>query len=304
VPLAYLILAHRQPPLVARLFAALHHPADTFVLHFDARAPAELHALGRRLAAAHRNVRLLRPRPIFWGGPAMMEAQVEAMAAALAAGPDWTHFINLTGQDFPLRGRDAILARLAEAGPGRSFVGWFDPLAPPQPWRNAAERVGRFHPPWPWLHRALALPGLGRRLRAAAGWTNRLPALPGYRRPPPPFRYFGGPNHVVLARAAVRHLVHDPAARRIRRWLRGAAHSDEIVFQSVLLNSPLAPTVVNASLREIDFPPHAPHPRTFTAADLPRLLASPALFARKFDLAADPGVVAALAARLPVSLPA
>jgi hypothetical protein len=136
------------------------------------------------------------------------------------------------------------------------------------------------------------------------GWQNQLPWVPGWRRRRPDFfHYYGGANHVALNRAAARLVARDPAARRIRRWLRGAAHSDEIVFQSILLNSPLAPTLVNASLREIDFPAGSPHPRVFTRADLPRLLASAALFARKFDEAVDPGVCLTLAARLQVTSP-
>jgi len=289
--LAYVILAHRQPLQVARLFGALHHRDDLFVLH-------SLHALGRQLAARHANVRVLPARAIIWGGPEMIDTQIEAMALALQVDPQWSHLLNLTGQDFPLKTRAEVVARLAQ-DPGRSFVSWFDPLQRPRFWKNARERIARYHPAWPWLHRLLAVPGLGRRVRALFGWTNQRPWIPGYRRPFPGFfRYFGGANHVVLARAAVRHLVHDPAARRIRRWLRGAAHSDEIVFQSVLLNSPLAPSLANESLREIDFPLHSAHPRTFTAADLPRLLASPALVARKFDLAADSAVFDSLEARV------
>lgn len=292
--LAFLILAHKNPVQVARLFHAIYHPGDTFVLHFDRRADDSLHDLGRQTTRRHANVHLLPAREIFWGGPDMAEVQIEAMRVALHAGSGWTHFINLTGQDFPLKSREEIIARL-DAAPGRSHLSWFDPLQSPALWRNARERMTRYHLAWPWLHHLLALPGFGRRMRSVFGWQNQLPHLPGYqRRWPNFFHYYGGANHVILARAAVRHLVESPAARRIRRWLHAAGHSDEILFQSVLLNSRLASTLVNETLREIDFPPHSPHPRVFTSADLPRLLASPALFARKFDLETDAGIVSAL----------
>lgn len=293
--LAFLILAHRQPAQVARLFETVYHPDDCFVLHFDRRAPEELHALGRELSAKHPNVCVLPAREIVWGGPQMAETQIQAMAIALVSHPRWTHFLNLTGQDFPLRNRAGMLARLE---PGRSYLSWFDPLSDGL-WRNARERLQRRHLAWPWLQRLLAVPGLGRRLRALLGWRGRVPSVPGWRRHlPRSFHCYGGANHVVLARAAARYLVADPAALRIRRWMRGAAHSDELVFQTVLLNSPLAPTLVNTSLREIDFPRDAPHPRTFTQADLPRLLGSDALVARKFDVTVDAGVLDILQSRL------
>lgn len=296
--LAFLILAHRLPSQAARLFDALYHHEDTFVLHFDRRAPAELHALGRGLASSHPNVHLLRPRRIVWGGPMMAEVQVEAMATALDRGPIWTHFLNLTGQDFPLKSRDEMLARF-EAAPEKSYLSWFDPLDTAGLWNNASERLSRYHLSWPWLQQLLGLPGIGRRIRQLFGWKNQFPRLPGYRRRWPEFfRYYGGANHVALSRAAASYLVNDPRALRIRRWLHASAHSDEILFQSALLNSPLAPTVVNETLREIDFPLHSSHPRTFTCEDLPRLLESPALLARKFDSLTDAVVLDRLESRI------
>lgn len=296
--LAFLILAHRLPSQVARLFTALYHQDDIFVLHIDPRAPASLHTLGRDLARSHHNVHLLRSRRIVWGGPVMGEVQIEAMATALDCDSRWTHFLNLTGQDFPLKSREEMLARFA-AAPEKSYISWFDPLDAEQLWSNARERITRYHLTWPWLHRLLGIPGIGRRLRQLCGWKNQLPWLPRYqRRWPDFFRYYGGANHVALSRAAATYLVEDPAACRIRRWLHAAGHPDEILFQSALLNSPLAPTLVNETLREIDFPRHSPHPRTFTSADLPRLLESPALLARKFDAGTDATVLDRLESRV------
>jgi len=284
VAIAYHLLAHKNPAQVERLFRVLYHPGDVFVLHFDRSAPRALHALGERLASAHSNVRVLRPRKILWGGSAMAEVQIAAMQAALKLGGAWTHFINLTGQDFPLKSRAEVLARL---DPARSYLTWFNPVESGL-WNNARTRLTRYHLHWPWLNALLAVPGLGRMLRALCGWINQLPYVPRCsRRWPDFFVYYGGSNHVALSRVTARYLVEAPDAVRIRRWLLPAGHSSEIVFQSVLLNSPLVDTLVNENWREIDFPMHAPNPRTFTTSDLPQLLACPALYGRKFDEQVD-----------------
>ncbi|ACB76528.1 glycosyl transferase [Opitutus terrae] len=295
--LALLILAHKNPHQVARLFRAVYRPVDVVVLHFDRRSSRELHQLGANLARAHPNVVVLPSRTVLWGGYEMAAAQIDAMAAALRVRSDWHHFINLTGQDFPLQSTDAIDARLA-AEPEANYVSWFDPMTSTF-WSNARQRILRYHLEWPWLDRLLRVPGFGRRLRALLGWRNRLPHLPGFERKWPDFHYYGGSNHVILSRAACQHVVSDPQALRIRRWLKHAGHANEIVFPSVMLNSPLAHTVVNTDLREIDFPLHAPHPRTFTSRDWDRLNASPMLIARKFDEAVDGAILDRLAARLP-----
>lgn len=284
--LAHLILAHKNPAQAARLFRALWHPEDVIVLHADRSAPGELHDLFRDLARQHSNVVVLPSRRILWGGAVMAEVQIAAAAAALARDARWTHFFTLSGQDFPIQPRAAIIARMATA-PEASWVSWFDPLVEPH-WKNARARLERYYLEWPWLNRLLRVPGLGRRLGALLGWKNRLPQLPGFRRRWPDFRYFGGSNHVVLSRAACHHLVADPRARAITRWLRHSAHANEIIFQSVLLNSPFADRIINDNLRWIDFPrPDSPNPRTLVAADFDRLVASPKLFARKFDDTVD-----------------
>lgn len=287
--LAILILAHKNARQVARLFDVIHRPEDLILLHFERRASAALHRLGLQLAREHSNVVLLRPRAVLWGGYRMIGVQLEAIAAALRRPVPWTHFINLTGQDFPLKPTVEIADYLA-ARPDTSYVSWFDPVYQPF-WNDARERLDRYYFEWPWLDRVLRVRGLGRHLRRILRWQNDLPHITGYRRPWPNFHYYGGANHVILNRAACNYVTSDPAARDVARWLRHSAHANEILFQTVLLNSPLAPTIVNTHLREIDFPPHSPHPRTFTSADFDRLTRSPKFFARKFDETVDARVL-------------
>ncbi|MEO6567241.1 MAG: beta-1,6-N-acetylglucosaminyltransferase [Opitutaceae bacterium] len=295
--LTYHILAHKNAAQIARLFRTLSHPDDFFVLHFDRRAPAALHALGRELAAKHTNVRVQPAETVVWGGPKISNLQIGAMAIALAQGAGWTHFINLTGQDFPLCSRGERIARINRR-PTANYLSWFDPLKTTH-WSNARERLERWHLHSAVLARLLRLPGLGRRLRAALGWGNQLPYVPGLRRRWPDFfLYFGGSNYTVLTREACRHIVSDPVANRIRRWLDHSAHADEIVFQSILHSGALAPTLVNQDWREIDFPSHSPHPRTFLRSDLERLSATENLFARKFDEQVDSEILDRLEQRV------
>jgi hypothetical protein len=114
----------------------------------------------------------------------------------------------------------------------------------------------------------------------------------------PKFHTYGGANHVILSRPGVKYITMDPAAQRIMRWLRHAAHANEMIFQTVMLNSPLAATIINGHLREIDFPLDSPHPRAFRSSDFDRLVQSPGFFARKFDEAVDVEILDRLAEHL------
>jgi hypothetical protein len=287
--LAFLILAHKNAQQVSRLFYAIYRPEDTIVLHFDQRSDRSLHKLSRELSRVHSNVVVLRPRPIIWGGPSIVEVQQAAMAAALRADRSWDHFINLSGQDFPIKPVNRLEERL-NASPTSNYLTWFDPLAVPL-WSNARERLDRFHLWWPWLQRLTQLRGVGRSLRSIFGWPNGLVHVPGIRRTWPSVRYFGGSNHVVLSREACQFVATDPDARKLLRWLSHAAHPDEIFFQTVLLNSRLASTVVNTNFHAVKFQSHSPHPRTFRLDDYDGLIRSPMFFARKFDEVLEPRII-------------
>jgi hypothetical protein len=93
----------------------------------------------------------LRGRPVRELGPQIPDLQIEAMALALARSTAWTHVINLSGQDFPVKPRGEIVAHLAVHA-STHFVDWFDPFAT-RLWPNIDQRLGRWHLPWPYNSR-------------------------------------------------------------------------------------------------------------------------------------------------------
>jgi hypothetical protein len=67
------------------------------------------------------NAAILESRRAQWGGWSLVDAELRGMAQLLRMGADWSHFINLSGQDFPLRSQTEIAGYLA-ARPGREFI--------------------------------------------------------------------------------------------------------------------------------------------------------------------------------------
>lgn len=291
MPLAFHLLAHKDPAQVERLARAVLRPEHLLVLHFDRRAPAALHALGRRLASEHPNVLVQRPRAVLWGSDQITRLQAEAIGLALAQGRAWTHFINLSGQCYPLRPVEEIDAFLA-ARPDVSFLTWFV-LKGDTRWANAADRIRFTYYWWPWVHRIMTLPGAGRRLRALLGWGEHT--VPVRRRPerafPRDFECHGGSNWVMLSHAACEHLTADPDCQRLLLWMRHACISDELFFATALRGGKWTGPCENRNFREQDFAVGTISPRTFTRNDLPRLRASDAFFARKFDSQIDSAVL-------------
>jgi hypothetical protein len=79
---------------------------------------------------------------------------------------------------------------------------------------------------------------------------------------------------------------------KILSFYKRSLASDEMFFQTIIMNSPLKDEVVNENEWYIDWSrARDGHPPVLTKADLPLLLASGKLFARKFDITVDSEVL-------------
>jgi hypothetical protein len=292
--IAYCILAHKNPEQIRRLLRAVWHPENLYVLHYDKRSPRVDHEIVARLPEEFPGVRILPCKAVFWGRFSQVAVQIEALKLVVQSAAAWTHFINLTGQDFPLKSQAEILSILSQAV-GTSFINFFDPFDGVH-WRYAADRLSKIHIDSPFLERLLAFPAVGRRVRRVLGWSNRIPTVPLLRRKSPEgFRYFGGSNHLILSRDAATYIVHDPNARKTIRRLRWSGHPDESIFQSSLLNSRLSGVTVNDDRRAVFWEKSTDaSPQTLTFADFERLRNARSggkLFARKFDAPKDSDII-------------
>jgi hypothetical protein len=86
-------------------------------------------------------------------------------------------------------------------------------------------------------------------------------------------------------------------SRRIQKTFRFSLCADELIFQNILMHSPLKDSIISKTFRKLVWAGGS-HPKTFTIADADELLASDALFARKFDDEADAAILDRLDLRL------
>jgi hypothetical protein len=275
--IAYFVMAHHRPQQLRALLQALAESPgaeqDLVLLHVDCKSILGLKperrgiwAMARQLAARYPNVRLLRPRFTNWGGWSLSRIQLDAIDMALALSPTWSHFVNLSGQCYPIKPLADLRASLAAAG-DEVFVE-LRPFAelPADDWHL------RWHPMLELPHKAIKRPGM--------------------RRPPTDFELaYKGSQWSILPRAFCEWQRTASIGRRIRHYLRHLLLSDELIVQTLVRNGPWRDRVARHYGREIVWP----GPRVLTTADLPMLQSSPAFFARKFDPDVDPTIVPALA---------
>lgn len=296
--LACVVFAHREPRQLARLLDALRHPQVRIYLHIDRRASLApfRHALAE---ACLDTVTLLQRRASRWGGIEIVDAALDGLARARADGCDYC--ILLSGQDFPLRSVDELVTFYEQARE-RSYVeNW--PLPTPR-WRYDGRYRTDFYSFNVLGRRETSIPRgedtsyLNVKGRTLNGFL-RLRTLNWPRRAFPPYlRAFGGGAWLNLSRSAMIHILdyldEHPDYRRYHEY---TLLPDELFFHSILLGTSFADQheVLNDSLRFTIWPASVSHPRILTSRDLPTMLASEKLFARKFDPAIDDGVLARLA---------
>ncbi|XP_071095078.1 beta-1,3-galactosyl-O-glycosyl-glycoprotein beta-1,6-N-acetylglucosaminyltransferase-like [Haliotis cracherodii] len=101
-PIAFSILVYKNSHQAERLIRAVYRPSNVYCIHVDRKSTAMLEDM-RRLAACFDNVFLSsRQVDVKWGTFSVLEPELICMEDVLKH-RKWRYFINLTGQEFPLK---------------------------------------------------------------------------------------------------------------------------------------------------------------------------------------------------------
>lgn len=282
--IAYIISAYKLPQLLVRLVRRLDGPTTRFYVHVDARtAGFEFDGMARPLAD-RANVRFLPRHACYWGDYGHVRASLAGLRAALDNGP-FDYAVLLTGQDYPIATNTRI-ARTLGGSEGAIFMSHF--ALPSDLWTDGGLdriehrqlRIGR---------RSYRFPGqpFGTGLLGGA-WSTWTRLLRLTRTFPQPLRPYGGSSYWSMpadcAAYAVRFLADNPG---VERFFRQTTVPDEMVFQTIVMNSSFGARVVNDDLRYIDWTAGDHHPGVLDSASFDTLIESGKLFARKFDPEVD-----------------
>jgi len=103
-PLAFSILMFRDVELFERLLRAIYRTQNFYCVHVDKKAASTVHKAVAAIASCFSNV-FIAPHiiDVKWGTYTVLEAELICMEALLSRSRKWRYFINLTGQEFPLK---------------------------------------------------------------------------------------------------------------------------------------------------------------------------------------------------------
>jgi hypothetical protein len=276
-----LVTAYKHADWLSRVLNRLGRDFSFFI-HVDRKSSPRDREQYRNLSHSQRNpIVVCSQYEVNWGGFNHLRAILLLVQKALESGMDYCHLI--TGQDYPVKSADYFHTQLD----GKQNYIEFFPL-PTNRWRDGGlDRLAYYH-----LHDVFdaktRFGGVSLTLLSA---LQR--ALHHRRHLPSTIRFYGGSTYWSLNRACLEYVLdyieHDPYF--LDRF-RHTFCSEEIFFQTILLNSPLHETLVNDNRRYICW--HGRHgsvPAILEEEDFSSIMSSNALFARKMAYPVSQGLV-------------
>ncbi|RYE13665.1 MAG: glycosyl transferase [Sphingobacteriaceae bacterium] len=261
--IAHLILAHAGPAQLQRLVERLLHKDADVYIHIDKRAAIQPFEQLQELPGV---VFIQHRVKVYWGAYSIVEATLRGFETISQAGKKYDYINLLSGQDYPIQPINHI-HRFLEENKGKAFMEFY-PVA--TVWQEAIPRLSRYH----LTHYRFA----GKHLLEK--WMNKL--LPD-RIIPKKMVAVGRSQWFTITSEHMHYILqflqNNPVVSRFFKFTWGA---DELVFQTILYNSPYQKDMVNNNLRLIDWSDGGVSPKTFTIADASALMTSDKLYARKF----------------------
>ncbi|MBE8712667.1 beta-1,6-N-acetylglucosaminyltransferase [Sphingobacterium hungaricum] len=268
VKIAYFIMVHRLPKQFVRLFSAIYDVNNFYLIHVDKKADKNIEEELNSYLKNYKNVAILKSEDVIWGGYSMVQAELEGIKYLLNLSVDWDYFINLSGQDFPLKSQNIIKQFLFEHR-GASFLK-YENQKEVRP--DTMNRIENF---FEEIDGEISV-----KTHPRFYLENTTP-------------YIGG-QWMMLTRDCCKFVCNSPEVKKYEYYYLNTLIADESFFQTVLMNSSFDGALINDDKRAIIWIPDGLiklRPKTFSNEDLTYLLNSNSLFARKFDDNIDSNII-------------
>jgi hypothetical protein len=273
---AHLIVAYKDPELVERLVKALtkHEDFDCWI-HIDKKTKISDYNRLKKLP----RVRFVKKRvTVHWASFSCIKALINSLDEIIESDKQYDFVNLLSGQDYPIKSSQHIHDFLS-TNMGKSFISF---ESEPSPWwDHAVIRFTKYH------FTDFTFKGKTRLERLLNQIMPDRKFLMSYS-------FYGGPctSYWTLSMHAAKY-VHNflKGNKKLLQFCKYTWAPDEFLIPTILMNSYLNETVVNCHTRYIDWSLGGARPGILTTKDFCSLKKSRQLFARKFDLKIDAGIL-------------
>lgn len=291
-PLAYSIVIHHKVQNFERLLRSIYSPQNFYCIHVDQKAPESTIRAISAIVSCIDNVFLASQlEHVVYASWSRVQADINCMKDLYRVSSRWKYFINLCGQDFPIKTNLEIVRELKALAGANSLETEITPGIKEYRWKKRFQVING-------------------KIQA----TNQV-------KNPPPFgiKIFSGGAYIVVSRDFVRYVLEDPKAQVLMSWINDTYSPDEFIW-ATMQRIPGVPgflrahtkfdvTDIYSIARLIKWAGHegaldAVYPAcqgihireicVYGVGDLQWILAQHHLFANKFDTDFDPIVIRCL----------
>lgn len=273
---AFLITAYNYPRLLCKLIEAMNHANFFFYIHVDEKNKKLFDDDCIKQIEALPNVTFIKNTvKVNWGAFSHSQAILNLLKEAFQ-NKEIDSFHTLSGQDFPIHSPEYLL-HFFEQEKGKEFM--INKPVPTPTWKGdqGRDRYQYYHynerldPKIGWQQKMIRALVLGQKFLFI-----KRPAPVGFE------QLYGGHVWWSLSKDCVAYMLsyleENPAF--LERF-RNTHCSEEIIFQTIVMNSPYAPNVVNDNLRY--YVMQGSSPKVLEAGDYDKVIESGKLFMRKIS---------------------
>jgi len=125
-PIAFSVLMFKDVEQFERLLRSIYRPQNLYCIHVDNKSSPDIHTAVNVIARCFENVFVLqRSFNVHWGSFSVLEPELACMKKLLRRSKKWKYFINLTGQEFPLKTNWQIVRILKAFNGSNNMEGTF-----------------------------------------------------------------------------------------------------------------------------------------------------------------------------------
>lgn len=254
--------------MAVRLISRLAGPDVSFVIHVDAKVGVSTFEQLRARLKPFGQIFFAKRVRSKWGSYNGALATINCIHTAVLNVADFDRCILVSGQDYPISSNDDIRDFFSE-NRGVEFIEAF-----PLDLTDAAQSG------WSPYYRF-------RRYHIWQG--DRRRKIPILRKGLPPLPMYHGSTWWALSKDAIFYLHGEIGRNRaLRRFLQTGFLVEEVYIPTLMMSSPFSQLVSGQNVTFDQWAPTSgPHPKILEASDFDQLVASPKLFARKFDTDVD-----------------
>ncbi|SHE84251.1 beta-1,6-N-acetylglucosaminyltransferase [Pedobacter caeni] len=263
--IAHLILTYTNPKQTERMIKNMVHEDFDFYIHVDKKFDINPHLFLKSLP----NVYFINNRvDVKWAGFDTVKATFESIKEIVATGIKYDFINLLSGQDYPLQSANAMAGFFSE-NMGKEFMSFRDYK---NDWKEGLIRMERY-----FLS--------NHNFKGKNTIENALNYILPKRKLPYHMHPYGKSMFWMLSPEAAMYVVNKVEGdKKLSNFFSLCWGSDEFVFQTILMNSPLKDRIVNDNYRYIDWSGGGPNPKVLDEHDFEPIEKSGMLFARKLEM--------------------